>query len=81
MSSKSKTAKHSVTADDILEIARTGNPLVLEDSAITVDYVISSTSAKDWNGTLYQLKPSAAYEIADSINQTLASLHAVEVGA
>lgn len=68
MRSTSKTA--NIKADDILEIARTGNPKPHGDSAITVDYVIACTTAKDWDGTLYQLKASAAYEIADSINRT-----------
>jgi hypothetical protein len=66
LSSKSKTAK--LTADDVLEIARTGKDKQLGDVVITVDYVISSTSSKDWEGTLYALKPAAAYEIADSFN-------------
>lgn len=67
MKSNSKTA---ITATQIQEIARTGKPFQLPDRRlITVDYVVGCTSRKDWDGTLYQLKPSAAYEIADSINQ------------
>jgi hypothetical protein len=60
----------TVTAEEIQEVARTGKPLQLPNrKLLTVDEIVALTSAKDWNGTLYELKGAAAYEIADTVNK------------
>lgn len=70
---KQGKATKAITAEQVKEVARTGAPHPL----LTVDQLVGMTSRKDWDGTLYELKGTAAYEIADTVNQNHAAPQAL----
>jgi hypothetical protein len=64
-----QNSKATMTADDVKTVARTGKPYTIKGQTLTVDEVVAMTSAKDWDGALFELRYSAAYEIADTFNR------------
>lgn len=58
-----------VTAEHVQRVARTGCTLRMNGGEMTADKIVRLTSAADWEGTLYELRPEAAQQLADQFNR------------
>ena len=65
MNSNRNTA---ISPQDVIQVARTGQPITAGERTITIDEVVAMTTPDDWDGTLYQLRYGAAIEIAETLS-------------
>ncbi len=59
-----------LTAEMVMEVARTGLPVTLPTGwTLGIDRIVRDTRSSDWDGCFYLLKPGPAGRLARAVNK------------